>query len=370
MAFEVVATGDNLIDRDEPTSIYDHVRPYLRDADVAFGQLETAYSERGSRGSSGPRGAMPHDPSNYPALPDAGFDVLSLASNHMMDWGDDALLDCLDRLESDGIAQIGAGGNLEEACAPAYVDVSGTTIAFLSFCSVAPDSYYAAGEKAGVAPMRVLTHYEPVEPDQPGTPAEIYTFPRERDLQRLRSAVREAGDNADVVILNMHWGIHFIRARIADYQHAVAEAAIDEGVDVIVGQHPHILKGVDFHDGVPILYSLGEFAFEVSERHGDEEYDARRAEAFGNFKSSSGKRSVNDSDLSAIARLTFEDDALATVRLVPVKINEDNQPVPVSPDSADGKEVTRYIEEITREADLSASFSVDGSELVVEDGGA
>jgi len=140
---------------------------------------------------------MAHDLRNYRALPAAGFKVVSMASNHAMDWGTDALLDCIRRLRQDNIAVIGAGADIEEARQAAVLDCKGTRIALLSYCSVAPKGYYASKGKAGVAPMRAITHYEPLEEDQPGTPAEISTYPLEEDLQALSEDVRKAKDNAD-----------------------------------------------------------------------------------------------------------------------------------------------------------------------------
>ena len=106
------------------------------------------------------------------------------------------------------------------------------------------------------------TVYEPAEPDQPGTPAGIRTFAHRADLDALLDSIRSARRRADVVLLSLHWGLHMVRATLADYQIEVAHAAIDAGADAILGHHPHLLKGVGFHRGRPIFYSLGNFAIE------------------------------------------------------------------------------------------------------------
>lgn len=82
----VVAVGDVIVNRDEPESIFKYTRDIIQKADISVCQLETSYSDKGSMGSSGPRGAMAHDLKNYRALPAAGFKVVSMASNHAMDW--------------------------------------------------------------------------------------------------------------------------------------------------------------------------------------------------------------------------------------------------------------------------------------------
>src|SRR4029077_19964525 len=130
---------------------FEHTAGIIRQADIAFCQLETSYSDKGSRGSCAPRAATNKDVRTYSPLPAVGLDVVSMASNHAMDWGEDALLDCIARLRRDGIASIGAGANIKEAREPAIVERNGTRIAFLGYCSVAPKGYYAAPGKSGVA---------------------------------------------------------------------------------------------------------------------------------------------------------------------------------------------------------------------------
>ena len=114
----------------------------------------------------------------------------------------------------------------------------GTRIAFLSYCSVAPKGYYASKGKPGVAPMRAITHYEPLEDDQPGTPCEIFTYPVTEDLEELLADINRARQAADIVVLSLHWGIHYFRGAIAGYQPAVAHAAIDAGPTSFLGTIP------------------------------------------------------------------------------------------------------------------------------------
>ena len=112
--------------------------------------------------------------------------------------------------------------------------------------------------------MRGLTVYEQIEHDQPGTPSRIHTFPHRDDLQAMVNDIRQAKSQADLVILSLHWGIHFIPAVIADYQREVAHAAIDSGADLILGHHAHILKGTEVYSGKVVFYSLCNFALDLS----------------------------------------------------------------------------------------------------------
>ncbi|AUV84626.1 hypothetical protein C2R22_24155 (plasmid) [Salinigranum rubrum] len=102
------------------------------------------------------------------------------------------------------------------------------------------------------------------------------TFPRESDLDLLAERVVKAKQGADVVVVSLHWGVHFVRARIADYQTTVARRVVNAGADAVIGHHPPILKGVEVYRDTPILYSIGNFAFDFTGGDGDEEYNARR----------------------------------------------------------------------------------------------
>jgi len=367
----LAAVGDVLVDRDKPESIFSLVGPTIRQADIAFCQSETAYSDKGSMGSSGPRGANAHDVRNYPAIPSAGFGVVSMASNHTGDWGRDALLDCIARLRRDGIASIGAGADIDEAREPAIVERNGTRIAFLAYCSVAPKSYYAAPGKAGVAPMRAITHYEPLEDDQPGTPCEIMTYPHQADLEDLLADIRKARRKADIVAVSLHWGVHFVRALIADYQPVVAHAAVDAGADIILGHHPHILKGVEIYKGKVILYSMGNFAFDIRPRPLDTAWNERRKRVYRELyrvpepDPDSAYHFQADSRYSMIAKIAIGDKRIGRVSFTPVLINKQAQPEPVLPLDPKGQEVLQYLSDITQEANLNATYTVDGGEVVI-----
>jgi poly-gamma-glutamate synthesis protein (capsule biosynthesis protein) len=373
----IVAVGDVRVYREEPETTFVHVKDIIHGADIAFCQSESAYSDKGSMGSSGPRGAAPKDLRGYPAFAAAGFDVVSMASNHIMDWGRDALLDSIDRMRRDGMHPVGAGKDIEEARQPVILERNGTRIAFLAYCSVAPVGYYAVPKRAGVAPMRGITHYEMLENDQPGTPCEIMSWPLPRDLKSLVDDVRRVRQQADVVAVSLHWGVHFIRAMIADYQPTVAHAAIDAGADVIIGHHPHILKGVEVYKGKTILYSIGNFAIDKAagmagdtpwkrtrqrifkeHYHVDEHEPEAVGGAVGGFQ--------DDRQYSMIAKITVDNKKIQRVSYIPIIINPQNQPVPVSPSDIRGKEVMRYLEDVTREANLNATFRAVGDEVVIE----
>lgn len=180
-------------------------------------------------------------PENAGLLHEMGVDIVSLANNHVYDWGEDALFDTLDTLNNAGIPYIGAGRNLDEARKPYYFEINGRTIAFVSATQVErnenPDTKGATEVTAGT--FRCFT---------------------EEEFGRLLETVKEADAKADATVVYIHWGtentdeLHWAQ----EWQ---APELIKAGADLIVGDHPHCLQGIDFIEGVPVFYSIGNFWF-------------------------------------------------------------------------------------------------------------
>jgi len=148
----------------EPIERYSElVRETLLGADIRFAQVERTYSNRGELrpGSGGGHGRQP--PKMASVFTDCGFNVASMAGNHAMDWGVDALLDTIDLLRDKGIETIGAGRNLAEARQPAIFDCKGLRVAMLAYCSVLREGYAAGPDTPGVAPMRATARFEAVD---------------------------------------------------------------------------------------------------------------------------------------------------------------------------------------------------------------
>ena len=138
------AVGDVGPDRDDPDSIFELSAPVIKKADIAFCQLERTLSKKGSLQVQIRSHHSRVDPKNVSALTFAGFNVVSFASNHTLDWGIEGLLDTLDLLKAKGIYVIGVGRNIEEARQPVVIEKEGVRIAFLGYCSVLPKGYDAA----------------------------------------------------------------------------------------------------------------------------------------------------------------------------------------------------------------------------------
>jgi poly-gamma-glutamate synthesis protein (capsule biosynthesis protein) len=185
----------------EPIERYSElVRGALASADIRLAQVERTYSTRGElQPDGGAHGRLP--PHMASVLTDCGFNVASVAGNHAMDWGPEALLDTIELLQSMGIQTVGSGRNLAEARRPAIVECKGLRIAILAYCSVLHGGYAAGPDTPGVAPMRAYARFEPVD-YQPGVPPRVITTPDEQDLADLVTDVQAAKEHADVVVLS------------------------------------------------------------------------------------------------------------------------------------------------------------------------
>jgi poly-gamma-glutamate capsule biosynthesis protein CapA/YwtB (metallophosphatase superfamily) len=366
---QILAVGDIAPDRDDEDSSYSGVASLLNDADLVFGQLETTFAARGSRMPQA-RHAVLAKPSGAAALARAGFDVISCAGNHCLDWGNEALLESIGHLRATGIDVVGAGANIREARAAVHKQLSdGTRVAFLAYSSILPMNYWAEAARPGCAPMRAHTLYEQIEHDQPGTPARIRTFAHGEDLAALTADIRAAKREADLVFVSLHWGIHFVRAVIADYQREVARAAIAAGADAILGHHAHILKGAEVIEGRPVFYSLCNFATDLRM---DPEHAARKSfkeiQKLGeNWEPDFGSlyNFPPASRMSAIVRFDIENRRIAQTSVLPLWIDRDAVPRVLTARDERFGEVAKYLRDVTAEAELNAQFSVRDDRLVV-----
>lgn len=370
MTHILLATGDLAMDRADYDESFVATRDLLGAADITFGQLETSFAERGERLPQ-VRHAVLARPEGAAALARAGFDVISMAGNHCMDWGAGAFFETRANLEAAGLAVVGAGATIVEARRPVIRTLGdGTRVAILAYSSILPHSTWADERRPGCAPMRAHTIYEQIEHDQPGTPARVHTYPHREDLAAMEADIRAAKAQADVVIVSHHWGIHFVRAVIADYQRDVARAAIAAGADAILGGHAHILKGCEVIDGKPVFYSLCNFATDLrmDEAHAKsrswneirvlaEEWEPD-FEGLYNFPTAAR--------LSIIARLEIAGGKLLRAGFLPLHIGRDAVPRLAVPGSAEHAAVVDYMTAVTGEAGLNARYRASADMVELE----
>lgn len=365
----LVAVGDVAPDRDDPRECFARTRGLLSSADFAFCQLETSLATKGVRLPQA-RHAVLTKPSVAPAMREAGFTAVSFAGNHSLDWGNEAFFETISNLKSAGMDVIGAGANIIEARRPVIQQANGVRVAFLAYSTILPQAYWAEANRPGVAPMRAHTVYEAIEHDQPGTPARIHTYPHRYDLAAMCADIRAAKQQADVVVVSHHWGIHFIPYVLADYQPDVAYAAIDAGADMIFGHHAHILKAIEVYKGKPIFYSLCNFAT-----------DLRMDEAHANSK---GFREIQklaprwepdfdslynfpeDARMSIAVKARLSAKGVTEVSVVPLWIDRDAIPTPLASSDPRFRQVLDYLGECCRETGRDTRFRVAGDAAVIE----
>ena len=208
----------------------------MRGMDQMWINNEFVYSRRGAP-LDGKAWTFCGDPDNVSYLKDLGVDIVGLANNHTFDFGEESFLDTLETLEEAEIPYVGAGRNIKQAAAPVYLETDGFRIA------------YVAASRAE------YTIYTPEATDtEPGI---LWCY----DYDRFLESIEEAAANADYVIALPHWGVEH-STELEDEQIYGAHACIDAGADAVIGAHPHILQGLEYYEGKPILYSLGNFWFD------------------------------------------------------------------------------------------------------------
>ncbi|BCT78201.1 capsule biosynthesis protein [Sinomonas cyclohexanicum] len=219
-----------------PASVWGDTLPVLSQADLRLANLECVLAAGGSPWP----GKVFHfrsAPKNVACLTAARIDAVSLANNHTLDYGPDAMLEAIALLDGAGIRHAGAGADEEAAWAPTFVRAGGLDVGLVAFTDNSPD-WAAAGVSPGVA-------YAPVLPGDPLT-------------RRLRQLVRDTRGAVDVLIVSAHWGGNWGRDVPGEHRE-LAHALVDDGADVVFGHSPHIFRGVEVHRGRPIIYSAGDF---------------------------------------------------------------------------------------------------------------
>ncbi|MBI2986193.1 MAG: CapA family protein [Deltaproteobacteria bacterium] len=370
----IYAVGDVIPDRPNPESLFELALPTLKEADILFGQLEAPLTEKGEpQLQAFPEGepqlqAFPRGcgrwliPEWVSGLTYAGFDVMSFASNHTLDRSEEGLFATIDTLTKNNIAVIGVGKNIDEARKPLILERKGTKVAFLAYGSVLPKGYEARADKSGCAPIRAFTSYEQVD-WQPGTPPRVLTFANKGDLTAMVDDIKKVRPLAEVVIMSIHWGVHNVPGMIAMYQKEIGYAAIDAGVDLILGHHGHILKGIEVYKGKVIFYDLANFVVPtkpsgwrspVKAMYGikvDTEYPDYDMPV--------------DSRKSMIAKCIISDKKIERVSYFPVMINGHAQPEVLSRSDKRSSEVFEYMNWCCNNQGLDSKFSWEGDEVVI-----
>lgn len=256
---------------------------YYTVADIVFGNLEAPLS---CDGVPQKNKILLHQNGQAPAgLKDAGYDIFSIANNHIMDYGEDALIKTIDILEEHGLGHVGAGADISQATKPVEFLKKGVKISFLAYASSTTDEsnpLISAGEHdAGVALLDIKNIKE--------------------DINALQKK------HADIIAVSLHWGLdkyHYPLPKQIDWAHEI----IDAGANIIIGHHSHCLQAVEIYKKGIIAYSLGNFVF-------------------GDFLLLNGNmnRWTKRNRATALLRVTIAKEGVMDYEIIPVFVNGNGQ---------------------------------------------
>jgi poly-gamma-glutamate capsule biosynthesis protein CapA/YwtB (metallophosphatase superfamily) len=259
-------------ERGQADYIFDQVREIVTAADLAVGTLNATISDYPPHTGCVPTYVLVGSSGNADALQRAGFDVMSVATNHikncgLMDCGDRAFFDTLENLRRVGIVPVGAGADHAEAMQPVVVEVNGVRFGIVSLGQIEPMAF--AGQ------------------DEPGI--------AELNPENLHAAIQAARQVSDVVIAMPHWGPEDVPW--PNYiQRDLARQLVEAGADLVIGNHTHVVQAMQQINGVPVFYGLGNFVFD---------------------------QGLRDHQQGAILNVYFEDGRFAGYEFIPTHVDRD-----------------------------------------------
>ncbi len=212
----------------------EEIRAEIEAADIFMVNQEFPFTDRGTAAAD-KQFTFRIPPEKVSLFREMGVDIVTMANNHILDFGPEGITDSLAALDGAGILHVGAGEDLEQAKKLEVLEVKGRRIGFLGTSRV----YMAASWAAGAGHSGVFSTYDP-------------TLPLEE--------IRAAREQCDYLVVYVHWGIER-NTKPENYQRNMGRQYIDAGADLVVGSHPHVLQEIEYYDGKPIVYSLGNFVF-------------------------------------------------------------------------------------------------------------
>ena len=211
------------------------IKDYLNSADLLFGNLEGPISDKGLR--VGSIYSFRFSPTTTLALKEAGFNFLSIANNHMLDYQAVALGDTMTNLSQAGIDYVGAGFNKEEAFGLKTKEIQGVKIGFLGFENLGPSAWMAGDNKTGMAWIGW------------------------GDFEKVKEIIKKSKPQVDILVVSLHAGVEY-QPLPDDFQKEFSKMAIDSGANLIIGHHSHVIQLLEKYNNGWIAYSLGNFIFD------------------------------------------------------------------------------------------------------------
>ncbi len=208
------------------------IKDELNKGDLLFGNLESVISDKGTK--IGSIYSFRADPKSIEGLTYAGFNLVSVANNHIFDYDREAMEDSFKKLNSNNIDYVGGGFNEKEAYSPLIKDIKGTKVAFLAYTNLGSLHWEAKEERSGIAWI---------------------------DEKKIEEGIERAKEEADLVIVSFHYGDEY-EPKSNSFQKYISRLSIDFGADLIIGHHPHVIQEIEEHNKKYIAYSLGNFIFD------------------------------------------------------------------------------------------------------------
>lgn len=277
--YHMIVGGDIMLDRGVKSRIkslgkdyrfpFELLKETFDNADLVFANLEGSMSSVGE--DTGKKYSFRFEPEAAFGLRDAGINILSLANNHMLDWGRESLCQTTQYLDQVSIKYAGAGCDSSSAEAPATASLGNTSIAILAYTEFYKGAH-ATETRAGMS---------------------------EFNLEKIPERIKKLKQEVDVVMVSMHWGEEY-KPRANDFQVATAHALVDAGADVVIGHHPHVDQQIERYKDGWIIYSLGNLVF-------DQSWSQETMEAI-------------------LADITLQDKKVTGVTAIPIKMNKNFQP--------------------------------------------
>lgn len=241
---KLIFGGDIMLDRGVKNSVVknfngDYARIFenleiLKEADIVFANLEGPVSNKGKDRRNLYSFRM--DPAVIEAIKNSGINIVSVANNHVGDWGRDAYIDNLARLKDGGVLYAGGGNNSEEAETPTVIEVNGIKIGFLGFSDVGPNDMEVGKDKAGLLLAR---------------------------NSRFNEIIQDASRQVNHLVVSFHFGDEYKTQHNARQEY-LAHKAVDAGAKLVIGHHPHVVQDFEVYKNSYIAYSLGNFIFDQS----------------------------------------------------------------------------------------------------------
>ncbi len=211
---------------------FDSTRSWVESADLAIANLEAPLTTSDNKFPD-KTFTFKVPPEFVNGIANAGFDVVTMANNHIADYGCEGIQHSIETLTAAGIQFCGAGATVDDACAPAIIETNGLRVAFVGFSMTYPEDFWASKTRCGTC----------------------YPTP-----ERLYEVINECEMIADLTIASFHWGAEK-HTTPREYQIQYAHMAIDYGADLVLGHHPHVLQGLELYKNKLIAYSLGNYVF-------------------------------------------------------------------------------------------------------------